>query len=151
MDKTLYVRKTQTMTTIEIIRNSNNLDVRWPSQLLLDAVGFPARVRGRVEDYLKERGMEELSLRELMGLFLPSASEPIAEFSAFWLHVPILRQPQFGPYLYDSALLTLTEADMGPAFSSEWASRIFKLKLYELREAPANKRLQQNAKKRRDR
>ena len=134
------------MTTIEIIGNSNNLDIRWPSQLLLDAVGFRTRVRGRVEYYLEDRGMEELNLMELMGLFLPSASEPITDFSDFWLHVPMLSQPQFGPYLYDSALLTLTEANMGPAFSSEWASRICRLKLYELREAPANKRLQRTAK-----
>jgi len=65
------------MTTIGSIRNSNNLDVRWPSQVLLDAIGFQSRVRGRVEDYLKERGIEELSMMEFMDLFLPCASQSI--------------------------------------------------------------------------
>jgi len=126
-------------TTIEIIRNCNDLDARWPSQLLLDAVGFHTRVRGRVEDYLRERRIEALNLKNLMDLFLPPASELISDISDFWRHVPILRQPQFGPYLHDSALLTLTEANMSPAFSSEWALRICKMKLYELRASPANK------------
>ena len=131
------------MTTIEIIRNSNDFDAQWPPYLLLDAIGFRTRVRGRVEDYLRERRIEALNLRELMDLFLPPASEPIADISDFWRHVPIFRQPQFGPYLHDSALLTLTEANMRPAFSLEWALRICKLKLYELRESPANKSVQQ--------
>jgi len=128
------------MTASEIIRSSQDLDARWAIQSLLDAVGFRTRVRGRVEDYLKERGVEELSLREFMDLFLPPTSEPISDFTDFWLHVAILQQPQFGPYLFDSALLTLTETEMSPAFSSEWASRICKMKLFELRVSPANKR-----------
>jgi len=135
------------MTTIGSIRNSNNLDVRWPSQVLLDAIGFQSRVRGRVEDYLKERGIEELSMMEFMDLFLPCASQSIDDYMDFWRYVPILRQSQFGPYLHDSALLTLTKVEFGPVFSSEWASRICKLKLYELRERPTNKRLQSITKK----
>lgn len=140
------------MTTNETIRNSNNLDARWPSELLLDAVGFRTRVRGRVEDYLAKLEVQELSLRQLMDLFLPPYSDPpVADVSQFWLSVPILQQAQFGPYLYDSALLTLTEADMGLSSVAEWALRICRLKLYELRESPANKRVQRTAKKPRGR
>ena len=136
------------MITDEIVRYTNDLDVRWPLVSLLDILGFRSKVRGRVEDYLAERGIEELSLRELMDLFLPSAYQPIVDLSDFYRHIPILRQPQFGPYLYDSALLTLTEAEMGSAFSTEWASRVCRLKLFELRDAPANRRFYKLERKR---
>ena len=131
------------MTTMEVIQNSSDLDAPWPPEMLLDAIGFRARVLGRIEDYLRDREVESLSLRELMDLFLPPSSEEVADITDFWRSVPMLRQPQFGPYLHDSGLLTLTEANMAPAFQTEWALRICRLKLYELRERPANKSVQQ--------
>jgi hypothetical protein len=110
------------------------------------------RVRGRVEDYLQTKGVWSLSLRELMDLFLPAALEPpFDDVAFFWLSIPILRQDQFGPYLHDSALLTMTEAAMSQEFKAEWAMRICRMTLYELREKHANKRFQRTAKKRRDR
>ena len=81
--------------------------------------------------------MASLSLRELIALFLPPLSEPFLDFGDFWRHIPVLDQPQFGPYLHDSALVTLTDADLGTAFQSEWAARLDRLKLYELGEACA--------------
>ena len=75
-----------------------------------------------------------------MGLFLPTASNHHKSETEFWPNIPILRQPQFGIYLYDSALLTLTEADLGSAFRAEWVQRIYSLKLHELRHSPANKK-----------
>ncbi len=138
--------------SIDAIRSTNDLDKPWPARLLLDAIGFLQRVRGRVEDYLESRNIRNLSLRDLMDLFLPAAFEPPFDESAqFWMGIPILRQPQFGPYLHDSALLTMTEAAMSQAFKAEWAMRICRLMLYELRERPANKRLQRTAKNRRGR
>jgi len=41
-------------------------------------------------------------------------------------------------YLYDSALLSLCEAELGRAFEQEWASRIYYMTMVELRNAPAN-------------
>ncbi|MGD9973591.1 MAG: hypothetical protein AB7S77_11050 [Desulfatirhabdiaceae bacterium] len=134
--------------TIDNIKNANDLDEPWPPTLLLDAIGFPSRIRGRVEDYLERQKIRSLSLRELMDLFLPAAIEPpVDEMGQFWMSIPMLRQPQFGPYLHDSALLTLTEATMSQEFKTEWAMRICRMMLYELRERPANKRLQRSAKK----
>jgi hypothetical protein len=60
----------------------------------------------------------------------------------------ILEQPQCGPYLNVSALLTLAEADLGPALRAEEAVRLDRLKLYELGERPANKRRQRIESKR---
>ena len=128
------------MITIDRVRNSNNLDARWPSRSLLDAIGFQTKVRGRVEDYMEQHGIEALSLRELMDLFLPPSSEPLLDFTDLWRRIPILDQPQFGPYLHDSALRTLTEVDLGLAFRAEWAARLDRLKLYILGERSANKR-----------
>jgi hypothetical protein len=135
--------------TIGNIRNANDLDQLWPAQRLLEAVGFIPRVNGRVEDYLKRNNVQSLSLRKLMDLFLPAADEPpFDEVERFWMNIPILRQPQFGPYLHDSALLTMTEADMSQEFKTEWAMRICRMTLYDLRKKPANKRLQRSLKER---
>jgi hypothetical protein len=60
----------------------------------------------------------------------------------------ILDQPQCGPYLHDSALLTLAEADLGPALRAAWAVRLERLKLYKRGERPTNKRRQRTESKR---
>ena len=119
------------MLTMDKVRNRNDLDVRWPAGWLLDALGFETRVRGRLAEYMEQRGVASLSLRELIDLFLPPLSEPFLDFSDFWRHIPVLDQPQFGPYLHDSALVTLTDADLGPAFQSECAARLDRLTLYK--------------------
>jgi hypothetical protein len=120
------------MITIDRVRNRNDLDVRWPARPLLEALAFETRVRGRVADYMETRGVEALSLRELMDGFLPPLSEPFFDFDDFWRHIPMRDQPQFGPYLHDSALVTLTDADLGSAFRAEWAACLDRLKLYEI-------------------
>ncbi len=120
------------MITIDKVRNRNDLDVRWPAGSLFDALRFETRVRGRLAEYEEQRGLEALSLRELMDLFLPPLSEPFLDFSDFWRHIPMLDQPQFSRYLHDSTLVTLTDADLGSALTSEWAARHDRLKLYEL-------------------
>jgi hypothetical protein len=122
---------------------SYNIDDKRPYEPLVDLIGFQTKPGNRIKDYLKSHGILELSLRDLMDLFLPPASNAYITEDAFWLSIPILKQPQFGPYLYDSALLSLTEAELGAEFRSEWMLRIYSLKLHELRHRPANKRLYQ--------
>ena len=108
------------------------LDRPLPADELLDAVGFKPRVHGRVAEYLKSHGMATLSPKQLMDLFLP------ALFSGGYSDIPILQQPQFGKYLYRSALLSLCDAKLGKSFQGVWAARIYFLKVYELRRDPAN-------------
>ena len=97
---------------------------------------------------MEQRGIEAWSLRELMDVFLPPPSESLLDCTALWRRLPILDQPQWGPYLHDSALLTLAEADLGPAWRAEWAVRPDRLKLYKLGERPTNKRRQRTESKR---
>ena len=95
------------------IEQESDLDTVWPTAGLLDAVGFQRRVRGRVADFFKAHGMTRVSPRQLMNLFLPAAPfEKLDHYS----DVPMSRQPQFGKYLYDSALLSLCDAKLGSAF-----------------------------------
>ena len=121
------------MTTADSIRIANDVDVRWPARELLDALALKTKVRRRVGDYLRTRGIENLSLRDLMDLFLPSADVPVTDLRDCWAQIPIFDQPQFGWMLHDQALLALTDADFGPAYRTEWALRMCKLMLHELR------------------
>jgi len=132
------------MSLIKLIHETNNIDVKWPSEKLIHSIGFRVKAGNRIKDYLRDHGIEELTLRELMGLFLPPASNRHKSEREFWSNIPILSQPQFGIYLYDSALLTLSEAELGSAFRAEWMSRIYSLKLHELRHSPANKALERD-------
>jgi hypothetical protein len=100
-----------------------------------------------VEDYLEQQEREVLSLRELMDLFIPPLSEPLLDFSDLWRCIPMLDQPQFGSILHDLALVTLTDADLGPAFRAEWAARLDRLTLYELSEGRVRKRRQRSGRK----
>ncbi|CAB1074840.1 hypothetical protein D1AOALGA4SA_2660 [Olavius algarvensis Delta 1 endosymbiont] len=127
------------------VPTKNDLDIKWPSEKLVDSIGFRTKAGNRIKDYLNDHSILELSLRELIDLFLPPASNSFKSEYEFWVDIPILKQPQFGPYLYDSALLTLTEAELGAAFRAEWMQRIYSLKLHELRHRPANKSVKQTA------
>jgi hypothetical protein len=124
---------------------SHNIEEKWPYEPLVDLIGFQTKPGNRIKDYLKSHGILELSLRDLMDLFLPPASDTYISEDDFWRSIPILKQPQFGPYLYDSALLSLTEAELGDAYRSEWMLRVYSLKLHELRHRPGNERLYQAA------
>ena len=132
------------MASIKSIHDTNNIDVKWPSEKLVDSIGFPTRAGNRIKDYLNDHEIESLNFRELMDLFLPPASKHHKTESEFWSSIPILNQPQFGIYLYDPELLTLTETELGPAFTEEWMLRICSLKLHELRHCPANKALERD-------
>ena len=125
--------------------DTNDIDAKWPSEKLVDSIGFRTKAGNRIKDYLNNHGIDKLSLRELLDLFLPPASNIFKSEYEFWVDIPILKQPQFGPYLYDSALLTLTEAELGSGFRAEWMLRIYSLKLHELRHRPANKSVKQTA------
>jgi hypothetical protein len=59
---------------------------------------------------------------ELMDVFLPPPSEPLLDCTDLWRRMPILDQPQFGPYLRDSALLTLAEVDLRACIESGMGS-----------------------------
>ncbi len=131
---------------IKKIKITNNIDVKWPSEELLDSIGFQTKAGNRIKEFLIDRGIDEITLRQFIDLFLPPETKEYKTDYEFWGSIPILKQSQFGPYLYDSALLTLTEADLCAAFKTEWILRIYSLKLHELKNKPANKRLQQVAK-----
>ena len=133
---------------IDQVRHRNHLEVRWPSRPLLEALGLQTKVRRRVVEYLEQQGIEVLSVRELMNLFLPPPSAPLLDFSDLRRRIPILKQPQCGPILHDSALLTLTEVDLGPAYRAEWAARLDRLKVYELGAGRVRKRRQLSERKR---
>ncbi len=125
---------------------SYDIDAKWPAATLVDLFCFRTKSRNRINDYLNDNGIAHLSLREFMDLFLPEGSDVYESKAKLYASIPILKQPQMGPYLYDSALLTITEIELGSAFRNEWMLRIYSLKTLELRSCPANKRFQQTAK-----
>lgn len=130
------------------IHKTNNIDVKWPSEELVDSIGFQTKARNRIKEFLIDHGIEEITIRRFLDLFLPPESKEYKTEHEFWMSIPILRQSQFGPYLYDSALLSLTESNLCIAFRTEWRLRIYSLKLHELRNSPGNKKLQQTQKNR---
>jgi hypothetical protein len=110
-----------------------------PATLLLDAIGFEKRVKNRIEEYLTSNHIVSLSILQLMDLFLPQHQEPIREYSyRYDFETPIRDQPQFGTYLFDSALLSITEAPMCRDSRVEWALRLYPLMLLELKNRPTN-------------
>ena len=133
-------RQKNDMMIAKTIHETYDIDVKCSSEQLIDLIGFQTKAGNRIKDYLNDHGIMALSLRELIDLFLPPASNTHKSEYEFRVNIPILKQPQFGPYLYDSALLTLTEAELGAAFRAEWMLRIYSLKLHELKHCPANKR-----------
>jgi len=87
------------MTSAESIHEINDIDVKWPSEELVDSIGFRTKSGNRIKDYLNDHGIRELSLRELIDLFLPPELNIHKSQYEFWVSIPILRQSQFGPYM----------------------------------------------------
>lgn len=101
--------------------NIDDLDRLWPRAELLKKIGFSKRIEGRVIKHLVTHGMNELSLRQLMDQFLRDTSQPNRNI---WHDVPIMKQPQFGLYLFKYALARLSAVDLGKAFQIEWVVRL---------------------------
>ena len=53
---------------------SSVIHIKWPSEELVDLIGFRTKAGNRIKDYLKDHRIVELNLRELIDLFLPPAS-----------------------------------------------------------------------------
>jgi len=120
------------METRQNIREDNDIDRLWPMHMLLEKISFSKRIEGRLINYLVTHGIDKLSLRQLMDLFLPPSNQPIRNI---WSDVPILKQPQFGHYLFMYSLARLTTADLGQAFESEWAVRLLNYHFYRFGKA----------------
>ena len=58
------------MLTPKILK-TNNIDVKWPYEELVDSIGFQTKVRNRIKEFLIDHGIEEITIRRLLDLFLP--------------------------------------------------------------------------------
>ena len=67
------------MASIKSIHDTNNIDVKWPSEKMVDSIGFRTRAGNRIKDYLNDHEIESLNFRELMDLFLNSCLKSHAE------------------------------------------------------------------------
>ncbi|CAB1067368.1 hypothetical protein D1AOALGA4SA_27 [Olavius algarvensis Delta 1 endosymbiont] len=48
------------------IPTANDIDIKWPSENLVESIGFRTKAGNRIKDYLNDHGILKLSLRELI-------------------------------------------------------------------------------------
>ena len=88
-------RQKNDMMIAKTVQETYDIDVKCSSEQLIDLIGFRTKAGNRIKDYLNDHGIMALSLRELIDLFLPPASNTHKSEYEFWVNIPILKQPQF--------------------------------------------------------
>jgi len=71
------------------IHKTNNIDVKWPSEELVDSIGFQTKARNRIQEFLIDHSIEEITIRRFLDLFLPPASKEYKTDHEFCMSIPI--------------------------------------------------------------
>lgn len=101
------------------IRQADDINRRWPTDRLLDALFSGAReincLKGHYYDH-----RHGISLKDLMDLMIPSG---ITADTVYEDAVPALRLRCLGATTYEEIIHRLSELDLGPSFKCEWEVR----------------------------
>ena len=107
-----------------IIRSVNNIEKRWPSDFIVDALLLEGRPRLSVERLLENRHATKLRLKDLMDFLIADTENlPFNRLHA----MPAYRQQNVGIKTYSALVDHLSGLDLGEAFNTEWAKRLKKL------------------------
>jgi len=105
---------------LEEIRRTDDLDKKWPSVDLIDALRLIAMTRRALLKHFKRVGTEEISLRELMD----QAISGLDEKRPGYLLTPLLDLKCVGKIGFFSVVNQLSNLSLGKNCDKEWKKRI---------------------------
>jgi hypothetical protein len=108
----------------EVIRESNDLDRKWPTDFLLESLSAPWLPNRALKKYCNDNNLPELSLKDLMDFIMPKPDTPGTNR---WITPPALKQKGIGFKTYKLLVAHLSKQDLGNLFNSEWEKRTNKL------------------------
>ncbi len=111
----------------EIIRLSDDINKKWPTDLLTDGLQFPKPVTRILNMYFDNHNTTLFSLKDLMDFIIP---EHELFHTQFWISVPAYEENRVGIKIYSSFIDHLSQQDLGNTFNTEWAKRVIKLMQY---------------------
>ena len=106
------------------IRESNDLDRKWPTDFLLGSLSFPWLPNRALKRYYNDNNLSEISLKDLMGFIMPELGMPGANR---WITPPALKQKGIGFKTHKLLVAHLSKQDLGNLFNAEWEKRTKKL------------------------
>ena len=106
------------------LRMVDNIDKKWPTEVLIQDLRFPIRAEQRLTEYFSGSDSDEVSLRDIMD-FLITDYEKIPH--DLYEACPAYKQKHIGRKTYGAIVHHLSELDLGYTFSCEWNKLLKKL------------------------
>jgi len=106
------------------LRMVDNIDKKWPTEVLIQDLRFPIRAEQRLTEYFCKSDSDDISLRDIMD-FLISDCEKIPH--DLYEACPAYKQKHIGPKTYAAVVNHLSAQDIGNTFIYEWNRRLKKL------------------------
>lgn len=101
------------------IKQSNNMDKKWPVIDLINILHLSSRSSGLMIKYFSSENKIEISLNESVSSLTPRDID-----SKYTLYsIPIMKQKQLGKKLYREIINRLSIVDFGEAFNVLWQDR----------------------------
>lgn len=114
----------------ERFRSSDDIEKKWPKDMIIDGILFPKMVTWRLQRYFESHEIQEISLRDLMDFLIPE----LKRWPAYLREVvPAFKENQFGRKTVYTMVHHLSEQDLGDTFNTEWAKRLESLMRYLIR------------------
>jgi len=104
---------------IKRIKQSENMDEKWPMLDLVYAINLSTKARIRMIKYFSGENKKEVSLQEIIN----SMALPELEYELSLKNIPILKQKQLGMILYREMVRSLSKVDFGEKFQKGWKER----------------------------
>ncbi len=105
----------------EIIRLSDDINKKWPTDFLIDGLRFPKHTTRVLNKYFDRCNIIQFSLKDLMDFIIPERELFRARF---WVNVPAFDEKGLGAKAYTSLVDNLSEQDLGHIFNAEWIKRL---------------------------
>lgn len=105
---------------LEVIRNADSPDQKWPAAELINAFHFSTRVRRAVENHCEGKALALLSLRDLFGIFVSDESTRRPEV----VITPFLGFRNGGEKSFWETVDQITRLDMGQAANALWRLKL---------------------------
>jgi len=111
----------------ECFRSSDDIEKRWPKDIMLVGLLFPKTVTWRLRRYFEGHDIQEISLKDLMDFLIRDKKRRSTNLFEV---VPALRRNHFGRKTVHTMIKHLSEQDLGDSFNIEWDKRLESLRRY---------------------
>ena len=116
-------RKQRAEKIFQDMRLSNNIEKKWPIEVIIEFLLLPKTVTWRLLKYFEVENISQLTLKDFMDLLIVDNGRMPRDFREAF---PICNGSRIGPWTHSVIVNYLSRQDLGAAFNKEWSRRLEK-------------------------